>query len=219
MKPFLLEAVRKIGVGRVMSRIFGQPLALAAVLALAAQPGRAGDPAVPGTGFSASRYEALWTKSPFAVATSEAVQESPDYLLVGVAKVDGISYASVIERQNQEHFLISSDKPARGLTLTTITRSPDSSDTYAVMQKDGQSITLKLEQAPALAGVPGAPNTPMPGIITPQIAMPGAAPSFPNMGRPFNARYHHPLIHLPPPPAPAQQQPATPAVPAAPSPQ
>jgi hypothetical protein len=190
--------------------------AFAAGLALAAQPVRADDPAVPGTGFAASRYEALWTKSPFAVATSETAQESSDYFLVGIAKVDGVSYASVIEKQNQEHFLISSDKPTRGLTLTSITRSPDGSDTYAMVQKDGQSITLKLEQPPALTAVPGAPpNASTPGIITPQITMPGAAPSFPNMGaRPFSARFHHPLIHLPPPPAPAQQQPAAPALPA-----
>jgi hypothetical protein len=186
--------------------------ALSAGLALIAQPGRADDPAVPSAGFSASRYEALWTKSPFAVATSDAAQESPDYLLVGVANVNGISYASVIDAHNQEHFLISSDKPTRGLTLTSITRNHD--DTYAAVQKDGQPITLKLEQVAAVPGAP--PNTPMPGIMTPQITMPGATPTFPTgSGRPFSARYHHPLIHLPPPPTPAQQQ----AAPAAPTPQ
>jgi hypothetical protein len=171
---------------------------------------------VPNAGFPASRYQALWTKSPFAVATPEAAQEtSPDYSLVGVLNLGGILYASVIERQNQEHYLISSDKPNRGLTLTSITRSHDDSDTYASMQKDGQTLTLKLEQAPPsapLAGaapgmLPGIPGA-APGAITPNIPMPGANPTFPAPGsiRPF-PRIHRPTINLPPRNAPLQQQP------------
>jgi hypothetical protein len=184
-------------------------LALAAGLALTAQPVRADDPAVPGGGFPASRYEALWTKSPFAVATSEAAPESPDYVLVGIANVDGISYASLIESQNQEHFLISSDKPIRGLTLTSITRNHD--DTYAVVQRDGQPITLKLEQPPPMPATPGTPpvsTVAMPGSMTPQIPMPGAGSPTTGSVRPLlPARIHRPPIHLPPP-STQQQQPA-----------
>jgi hypothetical protein len=186
--------------------------ALAAGLALTAQPVRADDPALPGAGFPASRYAALWTKSPFAVATSEeAVDTSPDYMLVGFANVDGISYASLIDAHNQEHFLISTDKPIRGLTLNSITPGHDGSDTYASVLKDGQTITLRLEAPPAPASVAGV-NMP-PGGTTPQIAMPGGASSYPNPGsiRPF-ARFHRSLINLPPrpaqPPAPAQVPPA-----------
>ena len=198
--------------------------ALAAELALTAQPVRADDPAVPGGGFPASRYEALWTKSPFAVATSEASAEtSPDYLLVGIANVDGISYASMVETKTpQEHFLISTDKATRGLTLTSITRNHD--DTYAVVQKDGQSITLKLEQAPP--ATPAAPGTPpvntvvTPGVIIPQIPMPGAGLPTAGSPRPF-IHFRHPIIHLPTPPAQPQQPAPAPQqqpVPAAPSP-
>jgi hypothetical protein len=197
-------------------------IALAAGLTLTAQPVRADDPAVPVAGFPASRYEALWTKSPFAVATSEEITEtSPDYTLAGVSRdMSGIYYASVIDAHNQEHFLISSDKPIRGLTLTSITRSHDGLDTYAVVQKDGQSITLKLEQPPATAAVPGAPPVGavgMPGITTPQISMPGAG-TFPGAGsvRPFT-RLHRPRINLPP--MPTQQPQPVQAAPPPPPPQ
>jgi hypothetical protein len=177
---------------------------LAASLALTVQPARADDPAVPGAGFPTSRYEALWTKSPFAVATPEAGEDSPDYSLVGVANVNGISYASLVEKQNNEHFLISTDKSVRGLTLTSITHNPNSSDTYAVVQKDGQTITLKLEQTTtaATSTPPVNPVSMPPGIMTPQITMPGANPAFPNgePNRPFPARFRRPLIHLPPQP-------------------
>jgi hypothetical protein len=183
-------------------------LAILAGSALAAPPARADDPTVPDGGFAASRYETLWTKSPFAVATSEAAPESPDYSLVGIAQFDGISYASLIEKQNQEHFLISSDKATKGLTLLSITRGHDGGDTLAVVQKDGEQITLKLEQLPAgpvtgagaLPGMPPVNSVPMPGTQTPQIPMPGAAvPSRPLV------RIHRPPIHLPSPPA--EQQP------------
>jgi len=163
---------------------------------------------LPTPGFAPGRYEALWTKSPFAVATSETVgAESPDYFLVGVANQDGIFYASVIERQNQEHFLLTSDKPVRGLTLKSINRSGDGQNTYAEVLKDGQPLTLKLEQAPAAAGgvsnaanmsAPGA--IPMPGGVSPQMpmpGMPGGAPGFPASQRPFT-RFHRPPIRLPP---------------------
>jgi hypothetical protein len=184
-----------------------------------AQPASANPPAAPDAavlpsgGFPASRYETLWTKSPFAVATSEtAVDTSPDYMFVGFANVDGISYASVIDAHNQEHFLISTDRPNRGLTLTSITRSHDGSDTFAVVQKDGQSITLKLEQPPASAPIAGMNM--QPGGFNPQIPMPGSAPSFPGGTsiRPFPARFHRPIIHLPPPPQP-QSPPISPPPP------
>jgi len=60
--------------------------------------------------------------------------------------------------------------------------------------KDGQTITLKLQQASVTAAVPGAPtNMTMPGVMTPQITMPGAIflgqeqpdPSFPGFRRPL----------------------------------
>jgi hypothetical protein len=191
---------------------------MAASAAFTAQSLRGDDAAVPEANFTASRYEVLWTKSPFAVATSEAsMDSSPDYFLVGIANVEGISYASVVERQSQEHFVISTDKATRGLLLTSITRGHDGSETYATVQKNGQSITLKLEQQPVAATIPGAQPTPaMPGVMTPQIPMPGAGSSAPGSTRPPITRFRRPPINLPPRPEGQQAQPAptTPTQPA-----
>ena len=202
-------------------------LVFATGLMLTAKPVGADDSAAPGAGFPASRYETLWTKSPFSVATAEAAQESPDYSLVGIAQFDGVSYASLIERQNQEHFLISTDKPTRGITLSSITRGKDGSDTTAIVQKDGQPLTLKLEQAPVVPmavmnpGMPPVPNIqmPMPGVVAPQIPMPGSGgpPTTPST-RPM-IRFHRSPIHLPPPPAQQQTQQPVQAHPATPPPQ
>jgi hypothetical protein len=200
----------------------GQP----AGVALPPAPSSPASPASPDTasvlpaaGFSADRYAVLWTKSPFAVATSETTgEESPDYYLVGVANQDGIFYASVIERQNSEHFLLSSDKPVRGLTLKSIKRTSDGTSTFAEVMKDGQPLTLKLEQAPAsatgMASLPGMGGT-IPGMISPQTNLPGYNGTPPV--RPFT-RFHHPPIHLPPMPQPAAPPPQPQAAPAPPPP-
>jgi hypothetical protein len=180
-------------------------------------------------GYTASRYQSLWTQSPFAVETpDEDPTESAEYSLVGVYEIDGVSSASLIEKQNQNHLLISSDKPINGLTLTSITRRADG-DTYANLTRDGQPITLKLEAPPANAALqtgaqangglpmPGAMAPNMPGIVAPNIQMPGSTPQSP--GRPL-IRIRRPIIHVParmpeaqpaaqpagqpPPPPPAQ---------------
>jgi hypothetical protein len=147
------------------------------------------------------------------VATpEEAVDSSPDYLLVGFANVEGVSYASLIDVHNQDHFLISTDKPVKGLTLTSITVGHNGADTYAKAQKDGQLITLKLEQAPAMAAAasPNQPGAlPMPGLMTPQITMPGAENSYNRSARPFIPRVRRPPISVPPMPAPTQPQPVS----------
>jgi hypothetical protein len=159
-------------------------------------------PGLPGAGFNASRYDTLWTKSPFAVASADAsAPASSDYSLVGIAQFEGISYASLIEKQSQEHFLISGEKPTRGFTLVSVTRGKeDGTDTFAVVQKDGQSITLRLESAPPSGAVAAS-------VSTPQIPMPGAAvPSHPGAisrpppGTPPPILFRRRIIRIPPGP-------------------
>ena len=155
-----------------------KPLLLAPVLAgglvFFARLAGADDAVLPGTGFPASHYEVLWTKSPFAVATPEAGQESPDYALKGVAQFDGVSYASLIDKKSQEHFLLSTDKPARGLKLVSISHGKDPSDTVAVIEGNGQSITLKLDVTETPSAGPNVAATQAPNAPPPQIPMPGS---------------------------------------------
>jgi hypothetical protein len=163
-------------------------------------------------GYTQARYETLWTRSPFAVETPEAAPDSPDYSLVGVAEVEGVTYASLIQKQNGEHFLISSAKPERGLQLTSIKRGKgEGDDTTATISRNGEILSLKLEQGPMTApgSMPGAGSVAtMPGSLTPQlvspvIPMPGSTMQQPT--RPL-IRIHRPPIHVPPRPA----QPAPP---------
>lgn len=149
---------------------------------------RADAPDLPGDGFSASRYESLWTKSPFAVASPDgAAPETADYSLVGIARIDGVSYASLVEKQSQIHFLVSDNMPARGLTLVSVTRgTEDGLGTFALIKKDDQLMTLKLDIAsnPATANLAAVP----PGVTVTQSAS----------GAPV-ALFHRRAITVPPP--------------------
>jgi hypothetical protein len=165
----------------------------------------ADEASLPGAGFSASHYEVLWTHSPFAVASSETTaSESPDYALVGIAQFDGVSYASLIDKKNQEHFILSGDKTERGMKLLSVTQGKDADGTFAVVQKDGAPLTLKLETAATPA--PGLANAGNPAVPSPQIPMPGAAILLPPMTPNFPplARFRSRVIRIPP--LPVQNQ-------------
>jgi len=149
-------------------------------------------------GYPPARYEELWTKSPFAVETPDNnVTQSAEYTLVGVAQLGSVAYASLIEKQNQDHILISSDKPLNGLALSAVTKKEDG--TYATLSRNGEVITLKLESPPAGAGAQPAavPNAMANAPFNTQTG--GAniySPSPYNSGRP-PIRIHRPPVHIP----------------------
>ena len=216
-------------------------LPLLPVLALAALPVRADMAApaaapttqkavIPTADFEATRYESLWKKSPFSVATPDGPTDtSPDYALYGIANIEGITYASLVDAHTNEHFLVSSDKAVRGITLNGITHQPNSTDIFANVVKDGQPLTLKLATAPTpAAATPNAspgltPQGAAPGSIVPNIIAPGSGPGGGafgnNSARPF-PRIHRPHITLPPslPPQPAPAPAAAQTPPPAPAP-
>lgn len=154
--------------------------------------------AVPGPAFDGGRYANLWTKSPFAVATPDASSAtSADYQLVGLAQFDGISYASLIEKQSQEHFILASNKPVKDLKLVSVSRGPNGGS--AVVMHNGESLILREEAAPLDAGSTAALRTiiPPPGMMpSPNPAVGGLVPA---NRLPPRARLHH-LIRVPPPP-------------------
>ncbi|HUB67154.1 MAG TPA: hypothetical protein VL981_06690 [Candidatus Methylacidiphilales bacterium] len=129
--------------------------------------------ALPGNGFASSRYEALWTKSPFAVASSDMPDKSFEYALVGIAQIDGVCYASLIDKSNSNHFLLATnDKVVQGLRLISVTPRPDVGKTEATFQKDDQVFTLSLNQefvnGPGVAGGSAGPTHLLTHIVAPQ---------------------------------------------------
>jgi hypothetical protein len=130
-------------------------------------------PVLPGDGFASSRYEVLWTKSPFAVASSDLPDKSFEYSLVGIAQIDGVSYASLIDKSNSNHFLLATDaKAIQGLRLISVTSGPDTGKTVATFQKNDEFFTLSLNQefvnVPPVNGGGAGPTHLLTHIVVPQ---------------------------------------------------
>ena len=160
--------------------------------------------ALPGPAFSGDRYTALWSKSPFAIATPDAPATSSEYEFVALAQLEGVTYVTLIDKQSpgQDHFVLSSDKPVRNLTLVSATRT--AGGTSAVVEHNGERLTLQLEQAaapppvplPAMAGATGIPMT-----SSHPFMIPSSNPSVGGMvPAPPHARFHfRTRVPLPPP--------------------
>jgi hypothetical protein len=159
--------------------------------------------ALPGSGFSAERYAGLWTKSPFAIATPDAPAASEDYQVVGLAQFDGVSYASLIDKQTHEHFVLASDKPQRNLTLVSV--SHDAKGASAVIQRNGEILTLQQEEAPQPAG--GLPISVAGMTGTPQFRRAMPAVPLPNVGGMAPPAFVRPLVHFHRPPIAVPSQP------------
>jgi hypothetical protein len=192
----------------------------------------AGD-TLPGPGYPASHYETLWAKSPFAVATPEIADQPSEFSLVGIANLDGVDYASLVNKETNERYFLASGKPQNGLSLVSVTHGEDRDKTYAVIQNNGQTLTLKLSDTAATAagapmpqvvngGMPGQPVPPGQVTFAPQGPNPAMYPQttggFPSTMSPqaYNAggaprpwqppmpMIRRPIIHVPAPP-PQQQ--------------
>ena len=162
----------------------------------------------PDHGFPAARYEKLWTRSPFAVASAEDGPVSPDYAMVGAAEIEGVSYINLIEKHSGNHFLLASDAPSHGLTLVSVVRGKDAAATYAIVDRGGQSLRLRFEQVSPMAPVP-----PPPGIVAGPIPAQNPGAESPAPGSVFQApvavlpnvsansppaHFHHKIIRIPP---------------------
>jgi len=128
----------------------------------------------------------------------------------------------VLNKQTQEHFTVTTDKPAKGLKLISITLGHDPSGNAANFEKDGQPITLKVDAAPA-GGAPNVANnvpppapSPAPFVPPNVVPMPGQQPAevnnrptFPPGAQPPLATRRPHMIRIPPPPnQPGQPPPA-----------
>jgi hypothetical protein len=169
-------------------------------LSLSARAVFAVDAALPGAGFNGDRYETLWTKSPFAIATPEAGATSTDYQLVGMAQFDGVSYASLIDQQTSEHFVLTSEKPVKNLTLVALHH--DANGASAVIERQGERLVLHEDNAAPPPAPAAAPMATVPMIAMPP-GFPGGIRNSPVGGvvmAPPQAHTHRPLIVVSPPP-------------------
>ncbi len=75
-------------------------------------------------------------------------QDVSGFSLRGIARVEGIFYASIVNDQTGQHFLLSSRSPEQGLELLAITPSEE-----AIIRQAGRSFSLRLGWSGSAAAV------------------------------------------------------------------
>jgi hypothetical protein len=66
--------------------------------------------------------------------------------LVGISRIDGISFANLLDQQTGNHFLLSTDRKSDfDVTLTSVQTGEDPTGPSATIQKDGVTVLVKLE--------------------------------------------------------------------------
>jgi hypothetical protein len=98
----------------------------------------------------------------------EEAAPSPSLMLVGVAEADGVIYASVVDAQTGERFLLNTRAADGGLELVSATAGES-----AVVRQNGQSFLLRLGWPSGMGNVGN--SAPSPAAFTVQnIPRPGA---------------------------------------------
>jgi hypothetical protein len=100
--------------------------------------------------FIASVIAAFTISFGFAMANdSTAACVSPEqdftYSLAGIARIDGISYASFIERPTKKTVLLSPGNSVEGWTLLSVAGENDSSGPSVIIQKDDVALQLIVD--------------------------------------------------------------------------
>lgn len=134
-----------------------------------------------------SLFAATFTSHSLAANTWAITQEKnlSDYSLVGVAYLDGISYASLVDRQSNEHFVLTTGKPDQGFTLTSLTKDFD-----AVIEYKGQSVILKLGEGKATVASTALSQSifPQTNFVVPTHLAPPSGGTLPLVFQPVDAK-------------------------------
>ncbi|HEX8371360.1 MAG TPA: hypothetical protein VF585_01150 [Chthoniobacterales bacterium] len=144
----------------------------------------AAEPVLP-AGHPPERYERIWKKSPFTVASvlaPEPVDTSTfaDTLtLVGLVTIGGKPLVTVVANDSQETQLIEADKPnAEGIQVASFINDLDPAKVEVVLRKGENTGTLRFAINQAGTSQPPMPNTvPQPRVIQPRTGTPPSIPA------------------------------------------
>jgi len=137
----------------------------------------AGEATIP-QGHPVERYERIWKKSPFTVAS--VLNETPadtstftdNLTLVGLVTIGGKPLATVVANDSQETTLVDADTPnAAGLQVVSYINDLDSSKVQVVLKKGDSTGTLRFN----ISETPAAPQ-PVANVNPNSVPPPGNPP-------------------------------------------
>jgi len=127
--------------------------------------------------YPASRYDAMRKKSPFTLSSAAdqaaAVGFASKLFLTGILRVGGESFATVMDKESKQRYMISAKPNEQNIQLVDIESGDDLSKVSVTLKKGDEKATLKYDfdglkqMQPAVA-----PTTPTAAVQTGNVAPP-----------------------------------------------
>lgn len=140
-----------------------------------------------------SQFQFLMDRSPFSLPTAEESSPLADrYTLTGAASLNGEPLIFVLDKNTQEHHMLSKSSNNLNIGLVEYLPDPDPRHMRATIKVNGQTATISYAepvsvqgQQPQAASRPAANPNPNPTVVVNAPPAPVAAPvSSPNMRQP-----------------------------------
>ncbi|MEO7931890.1 MAG: hypothetical protein ABIT76_01905 [Chthoniobacterales bacterium] len=136
----------------------------------------AAEPIIP-QGYAPERYERIWKKSPFTVASVIAAEPvnnttfADSLTLAGLLTIDGKPLVTVVANDSQETQLVEADKPnAAGLQVVSFVNNLDPTKVEVVLKKGDATGTLHFVINETPAPPPDQPNGGQPPrVVQPRL--------------------------------------------------
>jgi hypothetical protein len=158
---------------------------------------RAADPAIP-SGTTAERYQPIWVRSPFTLATPNAA-ESATWVLTGLAEDGDAPIVFLMNRNNQERMSVMTKANEKGFAIDSISYNANPLLSTVKVKTPAETMTLRFDPA-QMTVANAAPAPGVPGFNAGPNG--GLRPGFPGGVRPGMPRLPVTRTTIPNPIAP-----------------
>ena len=119
---------------------------LLAVLAFGGRLDAAESSPVPDA-YPVDRYEPIWKRSPFTLssAVDDSGAASQQLALTGLLRINNEAYASVLDKQTKQRFLVSKEPDPQGLSLVSFQNPDDPSTLVVTLQRGSETFSLRYD--------------------------------------------------------------------------
>ncbi len=159
----------------------------------AVTPSWAQETFTPPVPYETARYEMLWKKSPFTLASTEEIVTAgfaDNLILMGVARIGDQAIATVMDRSTSQRQTVTMNPNAQGLRLISVGDMSSPLKASVRVQLGSETAEIRFDpmlvqsgpapgvpQVPVVPGQPPRPGQPVPAIQipnTPQRANPAS---------------------------------------------
>ncbi len=142
----------------------------------------ADDDTVIPAGTAVERYQPIWKRSPFTLASTPDAQASAEWSLGGLAENGQDPLVFLVNKQSQERMTVTGQPNEKGFSVESIDYQSDLLQSSVKIKTSGDTLTVRFDPSVVVAQAtqPTPANGATANVATPQppgTPLPGAVPS------------------------------------------